>query len=292
MVKQRKTRFRPAYAVIILILAAAAAVLNLHPVSPVIAPDGSLTVHYIDVGQGDAQLIVTPDNKAMLIDAGPNSAQDRLIAYLDAQDINELEYAVFTHPHEDHIGGADEVMKKTEVKNVILPDAGHDSETYFRMLEAVDASGSAVTFAVPGEAFTLGGASFVILAPVSDGHASLNNYSVVLRLDYGETSFLFTGDAEEESESEMLSMFGMSEFVCDVYKAGHHGSSTSNTRRFLEACSPSYAVISCGEGNDYGHPHYEITEMFADMGVVTYRTDTDGTVVFKSDGEEVKKINR
>jgi competence protein ComEC len=258
--------------------------------APTIESDGSMAVHYIDVGQGDAQLIVAPDKTAMLIDAGPNSAADRLLAYLDAQNIKELEYAVFTHPHEDHIGGADSVLNKIKVKNVIMPDVTDTSDTFLHMLEAIDKNGSAIIIPEAGQSFMLGDSSFIILAPVTGNYTSLNDWSVVLRLDYGKTSFMFTGDAEIRSENEMMNKFDASEFKCDVYKAGHHGSTTSNSKAFLAVCGPSAAVISCGKDNDYGHPHYEIIKLFSDMGLEICRTDTDGTVVFKSDGSTVTRI--
>lgn len=301
MARQKKgNRAKRIYTVLILFLTAAAGIWGLwqNPGiletitdrAPGIGSDGSMAVHYINVGQGDAQLIVSPDKTAMLIDAGPNSAADSLLAYLDAQNIDELEYAVFTHPHEDHIGGADDVLNKIKVKNVIMPDVSDTTATFSRMLDAIEKNGSAIIISEAGQSFVLGSASFIILAPVSDGYSALNDWSVVLRLDYGKTSFMFTGDAETLSENQMTDKFDASEFKCDVYKAGHHGSTTSNSKAFLALCDPASAVISCGKDNDYGHPHYEIIKLFTDMGLDIYRTDTDGTLVFKSDGSKVTRI--
>lgn len=301
MARQKKTnRIKHIYTVLILFLTVAAGIWELwqNPNiletitdrAPKIESDGLMAVHYIDVGQGDAQLIVSPDKTAMLIDAGPNSASRQLLAYLDAQNIDFLEYAVFTHPHEDHIGGADDVLNKIKVKNVIISDVSDTSDTFFRMLVSIDKNGSAIIIPEAGQSFTLGDASFTILAPVSAGYPSLNNRSVVLRLDYGKTSFMFTGDAETLSEGDMMKKFAASEFKCDVYKAGHHGSTTSNSKAFLAVCDPTWAVISCGKDNDYGHPHYEILKLFSDMGLEICRTDNDGTVVFISDGRTVTRI--
>lgn len=258
--------------------------------APKIEFKDSMTVHYIDIGQGDSQLIITPDRSAILIDAGPNSEEDKLLLYLKSQDIDELEYVVFTHPHEDHIGGADMVLKKFEVNNVIISDVTDTSATFLRMLEAIEESDSKLIIAAAGQKYTFGDASINILAPVSDNYTSLNDWSVVLRLDYGKTSFLFTGDAEILSENEMMKKFNVSEFKCDVYKASHHGSTTSNSEAFLTLCNPTFAVISCGKGNDYGHPHSEILNLFSKMEIQIYRTDIDGTVVFKSDGNIVTKV--
>ncbi len=258
--------------------------------APNIEYKDSMTVHYIDIGQGDSQLIITPDGSAILIDAGPNSEEDKLLLYIKSQNIDELEYAIFTHPHEDHIGGADMVLKKIKVNNVIISDVTHTTATFLRMMEAIEESDSKLIIAAAGQKYTFGDASFDLLAPVSDNYTSLNDWSVVLRLDYGITSFLFTGDAEILSENEMMKRFDSSEFKCDVYKAGHHGSTTSSSWDFLTLCNPAFAVISCGKGNDYGHPHSEILHLFSMMNIQVYRTDMDGTVVFISDGNTVSKV--
>lgn len=258
--------------------------------APKIEFKDSMTVHYIDIGQGDSQLIIIPDGSAVLIDAGPNSEEDKLLSYLKSQDIDELEYVIFTHPHEDHIGGADMVLKKFKVNNVIISDVTYTSATFLRMLEAIEESDAKLIIAAAGQNYTFGDASFNILAPVSDNYTSLNDWSVVLRMDYGITSFLFTGDAEIISENDMMRKFNESEFKCDVYKAGHHGSTTSNSEAFLTLCNPIFAVVSCGKGNDYGHPHSEILNLFSNMKIQIYRTDIDGTVVFKSDGNIVTRV--
>ncbi len=249
-----------------------------------------LVVHYIDVGQGDAHLITTPDGGAILIDAGPGAAKDTLLSYLHSRQITEIDYMILTHPHEDHIGGADEIIRGLKVCNVIMPDVTHTSAAFLKILEAVEESEAKLITAEAGQNYAVGDASFTILAPVSDDYEALNNQSVVLRLDFGKSSFLFTGDAEIQSEKDMIRTFDGSEFKCDVYKAGHHGSTTSNSKDFLDLCDPVYAVISCGKGNDYGHPHTEILELFTKMKIMIYRTDIDGTVVFKTDGTTVEKV--
>ena len=258
---------------------------------PKINTGDAVAVHYIDVGQGDAQLIMS-DGMAMLIDAGPNSMEDSLLLYLKAQDIDELEYAVFTHPHEDHIGGADMILQKFKVNNVIMPDVTHTSDTFLRMLEAVEKSDSKLIIAVSGREYDFGGASFKILAPTADNYTELNDWSVVIRLTYGITSFMFTGDAEIMSENDIMKKYDAFELKCDVYKAGHHGSTTSNSAPFLAACNPEFAVISCGKKNEYGHPHSGILKLFSEMNIGVYRTDIDGTVVFKSNGLTVSKIKQ
>lgn len=260
--------------------------------------EGSLTVHYVDVGQGDAALVVAPDGTAMLIDAGPNSAEDELSGYIDALGIKRFTYVVFTHPHEDHIGGGDMIMRDYEVGTVIMPSAVSTTATFERLIDAIDASGARAICAndVVGMTYTLGsdiGApEFTILAPGANEYDDLNNSSVVLRLDYGGSSFLFTGDAEKESERDQLAAFGEAELRCDVLKVGHHGSSSSTTREYLDAVSPRAAVISCAKINDYGHPHRETLDKLEGAGAKTYITGEIGTVVFRSDGTNIEAVTK
>jgi len=244
----------------------------------------TMAVHFIDVGQADAAYIVLPDGASMLIDAGENASEDALAAYFDRYDIDTLDYAVFTHPHEDHIGGADVVFDLCTVKNVILPDAEATSSTYEKMLSCIADSGAEVILAEVGDTYTLGTASFEILGPVSPSSDDLNNASILLRLTYGETSFLFTGDAEAKAEAAALSAVGRTKLNADVLKVGHHGSSTSSSEAFLEAVTPSVAVISCGEDNDYGHPHDTALQRLASYTEHIFRTDQLGSVRVFSDG--------
>jgi len=249
-------------------------------------------VHYIDVGQGDAALVVAPDGQTMLIDAGPNAAADDLTAYLEAQGVDKLTYAVFSHPHEDHIGGADEVLAEFPAETVILSAGVEESATYERMLDAVDACGAAVEFAEAGQSYRLGEASFRILGPLEEEYDNLNNWSIVLRLDYGGTSFLFAGDAEREIEEELMGRYDAYALGSTVFKASHHGSSTSNTLEFLRAVDPEIVVISLGADNTYGHPHAGPLKNFAAVGAEILRTDELGSVVIASDGSEVANLTR
>jgi competence protein ComEC len=253
---------------------------------------GKLQVHFIDVGQGDAALIITPDNKCIIIDAGTNSSQDTLRAYLNSQQVTNIEYAVFTHPHEDHIGGADVVINSFNVKNVILPDAQANTRTYEDMLKAIDTNDVNMFIAAPDDEYVAGDVSFVILAPQGSDFSELNNSSIVLKLQYGDTSFMFTGDAESNSEKAMLSMYNVSVFGSDVLKVGHHGSTSSTTVNFLNAVNPLYAVISCGKGNSYGHPHVETLDKLNAAGVTVLRTDELGTIVLLSDGYNITKYEQ
>ena len=251
---------------------------------------GEVQFHFIDVGQGDAALIRT-EKGDILIDAGTNSSEDELKAYLDSLGVTDIEYAVFTHPHEDHIGGADMVLNTYNVKNVVLPDATSTSKTFERMMDAIEAEKCGVIEATPDKTFKVGELTCTILAPISTSYTETNDYSVVIRADYGETSVLFTGDAETHSEAEMLERYRFKGLLdCDILKAGHHGSDTSSSQAFLDAVTPIYAVISVGEGNTYGHPIQAILARYEAMKAEILRTDKEGDIVFTSTGgEPIKK---
>ncbi len=254
-------------------------------------PDGEIAVHFIDVGQGDAELIITSDGKAMLIDAGTPESREVLTGYLKDQGVKKLDYFVLTHPHADHIGGAAAVLDAFDVVNVIMTDAQTTTSTYKKVLQKIDEKDCGVIFAEAGKEHSLGEAKFTLLGPVSDYSDDLNNTSIVLRLTFGKTSFVFTGDAEKKAEQDMLAKFPASYFRADVLKLGHHGSSTSTSDEWFSAVSPEYAVISCGKNNDYGHPHRETLSLLKKNGKTYFRTDTDGSIVMSSDGESVKIIS-
>lgn len=250
---------------------------------------GEVQFHFIDVGQGDAALIRTEAGD-ILIDAGTNSSEDELKAYLDSMGVQDIEYAVFTHPHEDHIGGADMVLNTYNVKCVILPDATSTSKTFERMMDAIETEKCEVMEATPDQTFTVGELTCTILAPISTSYTETNNYSVVIRADYGDTSVLFMGDAEVDAEEEILERYRFKGTLdCDLLKVGHHGSDTSSSQAFLDAVTPVHAVISCGEGNSYGHPVQEIVKRYEAMQVELHRTDLEGSIVFVSTGGEPSK---
>lgn len=255
--------------------------------------DGTIELHVIDVGQADAILIRAEEGN-ILFDAGDLDTKNGLKNYLKNIGVSEIEYAVFTHPHADHIGGADVVLQNFDVHNVIMPvtDDGDTPTTavYERMIAAIEANDTINAIAAePGAEYSVGDVKMKILAPNSDNYSDLNNYSVAVRVDFGATSFMLTGDAEDVSEAEMLGKFPASELKCTFYKAAHHGASESNTAEFLAAVSPEIIAISCGKDNSYGHPHSEAMERFEATGAEIYRTDLLGTLVFVSDGTTLTK---
>lgn len=242
-----------------------------------------MEVHFIDVGQGDSTLI-TCDGHAMLIDAGDYSKGTAIQNYLQKQKVTKLDYLILTHPDSDHIGGAPVIITKFEIDKVFVSNYEKDNKTYLKLIQALDNKRLKYTTPKVGTQYTLGTAKITILAPNGE-YDNPNDVSVALMIQNGENKFLFTGDAGEDAERDMLETdIGLS---ADVLKAGHHGSRTSTSGKFFEAVSPSCAVISCGEDNSYGHPHAETLNTFRMNGVKVYRTDEDGTIVAVSDGKKV-----
>lgn len=244
-----------------------------------------LIVHFIDVGQADSILIQESNGGSMLIDAGNNADANLVVNYIKEQGVDSLDYIVGTHPHEDHIGGLDAVINSFNIDKIIMPKVSHNTKTFEDVLTAISNKNLKVTSPVSGQTYELGNADFTILAPNSDTYDNLNNYSVVIKLDFGETSFMFTGDAETESENEMLAK-GY-DLKADILKVGHHGSITSSSAAFIKAIAPKYSVISVGKDNSYGHPDSIILNRLNTMGVEVLRTDELGTIVFTSDGKNL-----
>lgn len=244
-----------------------------------------LEVHFIDVGQGDATLIRQGDH-AMLIDAGNNDKGTAIQSYLQSQKIEKLDYVIGTHPDADHIGGLDVVLYKFSWEKVLMPDLEKDSRTYEDVIRVIKDQNKTITLPRVGDIYSLGEAEFTIVAPQEKSYGTnSNDYSIGLRLVFGNNSFLFTGDAEEDAERDMTE--SGQELSAEVFKAGHHGSSTANTEEFLRLVHPTAVVISCGENNSYGHPHAEVMNELRSMGADVYRTDEQGTIVASSDGETI-----
>lgn len=238
----------------------------------------ALVVEYIDVGQADS-ILLSSGGEYMLIDAGNNEDGGDVVAYLRKAGVDSLKYAVGTHPHADHIGGMDDVLNAFDVDNVLLPDATTNTKTFSDVLDAVERNDSTVTVPKQGDTYRLGDTSITVIT--AQKSADLNNTSIVLKAAYGNTSFLFMGDAETEVENAILSA-GVN-VKCDVLKVGHHGSDTSTGDAFLSAVSPKAAVISCGAGNSYGHPSQSTLDKLT--GVPVWRTDLNGTIIAMTDGQ-------
>ncbi len=254
-----------------------------------ISESSDLEVHFIDVDQSECILIKTPE-KNILIDSGDIGYEKKIENYLRKNGVFGIDLFILTHPHSDHIGSASHIIERFPVKEVLMPEIPEDflptTSVFKELLRSLSRKNCSVFYPEKGMSFELGkGAVLEILTPLGYSGDNLNNYSIVSKLTYGETSFLFTGDAEEEIELLLIS--SGSNISSTVLNAGHHGSSTSNSVAFLKAVSPEYAAISCGYGNDYGHPHKEVISAFRDFGIKYYRTDYDGSIIFGSDGKNI-----
>ena len=252
--------------------------------------EGYLRVHFIDVGQGDS-ILIQAGEQAMLVDAGTNESGSVVTEYLRSLNITKLDYLIGTHPHEDHIGGLDDVIHSFDIGTVIMPNVSHTTQTYEDVLDALLEKNLTVTAPHPGDTYSIGDASFTVLSPSAAiaeqaaENGDLNNLSVGIRLVYGSNAFVLCGDAESDSE-EAMAESGL-DLKADVLKAGHHGSSTSTSDAFLAAVNPDYAVISCGKDNSYGHPHQETMDKLNAADISIFRTDEQGTVVAVSDGSSI-----
>lgn len=246
--------------------------------------EGELKVYYFDVGQGDSIYIKTPNGDDILIDAGDNNYGDDVVHYLNELNVDDIEVLIATHPHADHIGGLGTVLENFTVEAVYAPKVVHTSQTYEDFLLGVANEGLKITKAEAGVTLPLEGVEAKFVGPVGE-YESLNNWSAVLHLTYGNTAFLFSGDAEIEAERDILEL--NQNIKADVYKVGHHGSSTSTTDKYLAAINPEYAVISSGIDNRYGHPHQETLTKLNSNGINILRTDEKGTIIVSSDGNNI-----
>ncbi len=242
-----------------------------------------MEVHFLDVGQGDCTLIKCGD-AAMVIDTSTSDQGTAIQNYLSKNGVDKLDYLVLTHPDADHIGSAAVIITKFEIDTTFISNYEKDTKTYQKLIQALDDKKVDYFTPIPGEVYSLGSAEFTILAPINT-YSDPNNASIALLLKNGDTTFLFTGDAEEEAEEDIVES-GRS-IQADVYHAGHHGSKTASSEILLDAVSPKFSVISCKEGNSYGFPHAKVLNEFRDRGIKVYRTDEQGTILAVSDGKEI-----
>lgn len=252
--------------------------------APLPVPDGSsFAVHFIDVGQADCALVVC-DGHYMLIDGG-NAADSSLVySYLERYGVSHLDYMVATHAHEDHIGGLSGALNYATVDTAFCPVTEGETKVFQNMVKYLAAQGKSLTVPQVGQTFSLGSAQVEILGPVQE-YRDTNDTSIVLSIDYGATTFLFTGDMETAAEADLLD--SGADLSATVLKVGHHGSDTSTSYGFLRAVMPQYAVISVGADNDYGHPNEVVLSRLEDAEAQIYRTDLCGTIIAQSDGETV-----
>lgn len=242
-----------------------------------------LTVHFLDVGQGDSEFIILPDSKTMLIDAGESEYGDTIVNYIRNLGYSKIDYLVATHPHADHIGGMTKIIQNFKIGSIYMPYATTTTQTYADLLMVIKNAGLTISTAKAGVTmFNSNGVTANIIAPVETGYDDLNNYSAVIKLIYNNNSVLFMGDAEELSENEITA-----NVKADILKVGHHGSDSSTGQTFLNKIAPKYAVISVGADNDYGHPVQTTLDKLSKVGAAIYRTDKDGTIIFTLDGTNI-----
>ena len=262
--------------------------------TPVSSGDGTdLTVHFLDVGQADC-ILLECDGEFMLIDGGNREDGQFVVSYLEQQGVEYLNTVICTHAHEDHVGGLPSVLAVYPTHTILSPTTTYSSKIFDDFLYYADQQRVEVEIPEPGNVYHLvdndSGATITVLGPVKS-YAETNDTSIVCRVDFGETSFLFTGDMEVAAENDMLDYWEerrSADIVnVDVLKVGHHGSDTSTGYRFLYEADPTYGIISVGTGNTYGHPHSEPMSQLSDAGVTTFRTDEMGTILAVSDGREI-----
>lgn len=256
----------------------------------VLPVEGTLEMHVIDVGQGDS-ILIRQGEHAMLVDCGEPEYAEVVAKYLDKLGIDYLDYFVGTHIHEDHMGASGPVIQTfchaegNKIGVVYTPDDSNTTSYYEDFLQAVLETNLTLKFPEKGEIIQLGEAEIQFIAPNSKEYSNTNNYSIGLIITFGEIDIVMTGDAEKKAEKEMIET-GLLKDV-EIFKAGHHGSDTSNTKEFLEVINPEYVVISCGLGNKHDHPIKSVMERFKEMGITVFRTDESGTVVMTTDGKDI-----
>lgn len=253
--------------------------------------EGEMVVTIIDVGQGES-ILIQANNKNVLIDAGENDCEKLIVDFLKNKGVQTIDLAIGTHPHSDHIGGLDNVIRKIETKTVLFPPMQKKqiptTKTFKDVLKAIDETGTELITAKPGQVFNFGGGSVLTIIGPQNQYNDLNNISIVSRLDFGDVSFLFTGDAEESAEKDMIK--GKYNLDVDILSAGHHGSSTSTTKEFFRKCSPSHVNISCGLNNKYNHPHSEIIKLLKQTNTPYARTDLNGSIMYITDGKTYRVV--
>ena len=250
--------------------------------------DGTIVVNYLDVGQGDSEFVQRPDGKCMLIDASTSDCSDTIIDFISKLGYSKIDYLVATHPHADHIGGMKAVVEHFDIGEIYMPKASTNTKTYENLLLAIADKGLSIHTAKAGTvAFDADDLSAEFLAPVKASYDNLNNYSAVLRLQYGNNVFLFMGDAEDTAESDILKNSTKKKLNADVLKVGHHGSKTASGFEFVSAVSPKVAVIEVGKDNSYNHPHDKAMNNLSEIGAKILRTDINGNVAVVSDKTDI-----
>ena len=252
-----------------------------------VSTTSNLEIYFFNVGQADS-IFIKNNDYTMLIDAGNNSDGDNIVEFLKEKNIKDVDVVVGTHPHEDHIGGLDDVISNFIVDKIYMPDVISTSKTFSDVLDVIEEKKYSITVPIIDEVFSLNDMKFKVIYTGND-EDDLNNSSIVLRMDFGNTSYLFTGDAEKKVEKLILDK----EIDVDVLKVGHHGSNYSSSNKFLDIVTPKYAIISVGYDNKYNHPSGDVIDELNNRNINIFRTDKDGTIKLFSDGKniEIEKLD-
>lgn len=245
----------------------------------------NLKIYYLDVGQADS-ILISNNNENMLIDGGNNNDGPKIVKYFKELGITDFKYIIGTHPHEDHIGGLDDVINNFNVNVIFIPEVITTTRTFEDLLDSIDRRN--LTFSIPeiSSTMTLGDATMKVIYSGTNSE-DLNNSSVIVKLTYKRTSYLFTGDASSKIEKQILTK----DIKADVLKVGHHGSKYSTSDAFLKRVNPKYAIISVGKNNSYGHPHQKTIDTLNKYDIKIYRTDEDGTILLTSNGYDINITN-
>ncbi|MDD2494349.1 MAG: ComEC/Rec2 family competence protein [Tissierellia bacterium] len=249
-----------------------------------------LLIYFIDVGQADCTLIELPNGEEVLIDTGNTDDADLVIDTINSLNIDKIEYLILTHPHEDHMGSASDIIKEIEIEKIYIPDIESDAKFYEDAKKVIKSQNIPIIKATAGlTIIDIPDLTFKVLAPNSMYYSEMNEYSIVSRLEYKNTSFLFTGDAESVSELEMVNKGYY--LKSDLLHVGHHGGRTSSSKKFLDSVNPKYSIISVGKDNIYGHPHEETLKRLKAVGTEIYKINELGTIIATSDGNKISIIS-
>ena len=251
-------------------------------------------INTVDVGNADF-IYIRANDKNVVIDAGDIATKDKVVAYLRRQGVQKIDYLIATHPHADHIGGMPEIIKNFDIGEIIAPKMNAKilptTDIYKEFLTAVKDKNQTITAPVLGRAIEFGDCTLKILAPFGEDQSEINNTSIVTKFTYKDVSALLMGDAEADVERKIIKEYPAESLKADIFKVGHHGSSTSNTPELLEIVGAKYYIIPCGKGNKYNHPHADVLKRLKSFGGQIYRSDYNKNVIFKTDGKEIKVDN-
>ncbi len=256
---------------------------NISENSKNVSNENKMHIHYLDVGQGDSIFLELPNQETMLIDAGESNQSSKIIHYIENLGYRKIDYVIATHPHTDHIGGLKEIIETFEIKSIYMPKVISTSNTYENLLMTIQNQNLKIKNAYSGvKIITQENFEVEIIAPTKTTYQKLNNYSAVIKITYKDHTFLFMGDAEEESEKQLKQ-----DIKADVIKIGHHGSATSTSEEFIKKVNPSYAIISVGKNNRYNHPNELILNRLKEIGAKILQTDQNGTIMLTTNGKNI-----